>query len=88
MICEDNTHAGASTSSTPKLDTDNGKYKNIKIITHQSTCNKKNTCQSCVTCVNNNDIMRSKAGSYLMTAKALLKKVNRKESSLSLINLK
>ena len=83
-----NVETSTPTLSTPTSNADNGKYKHIKIITHQSTCNKNNTCQSCVTCVNNSDVMQSKAELYLMAVKGLLNKVSQIESSLSLVNLK
>ena len=79
---------GTNKLSTPKLGTDKCKHNMAHSSTNQSTCPNKDTCQLCVTCADNADVMRSKAGSYLMAAKGLPKKVNRIDTSLSLINLK
>ena len=64
------------------------KSKNTKYSTHSSTCTKDSTRKACAQNMYNDDVMRSKAGSYLMAARGLLKKVSQIDCSLSLVNLK
>ena len=75
-------------ASTRKLDTNTDKGGETKYSTHSPTCTKQNTRKSCALNICNDDVMRSKAGSYLMAARGLLKKVSRIDCSLSLVNLK
>jgi len=74
--------------STRRLDTNADEYKNTNNSTHPSARTNKITRKECAPYICNDDVLRSKAGSYLMAAKGLLKKVSRIESSLSLVNLK
>ena len=75
-------------ASTRKLDTNTGKYENTENSAYSSTRINKAVHKDCMLCRGKNDVLRSKAGSYLMAAKGLLKKVSSLESSLSLVNLK
>ena len=75
-------------ASTRKLDTNTDKGGETKYSTHSPTCTKQNTRKACALNICNDDVMRSKAGSYLMAARGLLKKVSRIDCSLSLVNLK
>jgi hypothetical protein len=83
LISQECVGTSTPTLSTPVLNTNNGTTDNGKYLGKSL-----NTCQSCMTRANYNYGMQSKAGSYLMAAKGLLKKVSRLESSLSLVNLK
>ena len=75
-------------ASTPKLDAVKCEHNLIINDTCKSTNTKTDTCQSCVPRNKNSDVMRYKAGSYLMAARGLLKRVSKIDSSLLLTNLK
>lgn len=75
-------------ASTNKLDAVKCEHKLVINDTCKSTRTKTDTFQSRVPRDKNSDVMRYKAGSYLMAARGLLKRVSKIDSSLLLTNLK
>ena len=74
-------------ASTRKLGTKKCEHDLSHNDACKSTCMNMDTRQSRMSCTKNSDVMRSKAASYLMAARGLLKKVSKIERSFPKVNL-